>query len=74
METKTERDNDRKDKSKFTVCFDLQNVFALPTADVSNFFNKRKLNVYHMTAHYSGDKEDTGHYGMKRKMAGREMT
>ena len=62
METKTERDKDRKDKSKFTVCFDLQNVLALPTADVSNFFYRRKLNVYHnvMTAHCSGDKRGYG--------------
>jgi hypothetical protein len=44
-DTKTERDNDRKDNNKFTVCFDLQNVFALPTAEVSNFFYTRKLNV-----------------------------
>ena len=60
LETKTARDKDRKDKSKFTVCFDLQNVFALPTADVSNFFYRRKLNVYHMTAHCSGDKRGYG--------------
>ena len=60
LETKTERDKDRKDKSKFTVCFDLQNVFALPTADVSNFFYRRKLNVYHMKAHCSGDKRGYG--------------
>ena len=59
-ETKTERDKDRKDKNKFTVCFDLQNVFALLTAEVSNFFYKRKLNVYHMTAHCSANKKGYG--------------
>ena len=59
-ETKTERDNDRKDNNKFTVCFDLQNVFALQTAEVSNFFYKRKLNVYFMTAHCSADKRGYG--------------
>jgi hypothetical protein len=59
-ETKTERDNDRKDNNKFTVCFDLQNVFVLLTAEVSNFFYKRKLNVYFMTAHCSSDKRGYG--------------
>ena len=60
VETRSERDVDRKDQNKFTVCFDLQNVFALPTADVSNFFYRRKLNVYHMTAHCSADKRGYG--------------
>ena len=60
LETKTERDNDRKNNEQFTICFDLQNVFALPKADVSNFFYRRKLNVYHMTAHCSGDKRGYG--------------
>ena len=46
IETKVERDNDRKDKNKFTVCFDLQNVFALPNADVSNLFYRRKRLPY----------------------------
>ena len=60
LETKTERDKDREDDNKFTVCFDLENVFALPTAEVSNFFYKRKLNVYFMTAHCSVDKRGYG--------------
>ena len=60
LEAKNERDRDRNDKNCFTVCFDLQNVFALPTADVSNFFYRRKLNVYHMTGHCSGDKRGYG--------------
>ena len=38
LETKHERDKDRADKECFTLCFDLENVFALPSADVSNFF------------------------------------
>ncbi len=59
-ETKIERDNDRSDKEKFVICFDLQNVFALPTAEVSSFFYKRKLNVYHMTAHCSSNKKGYG--------------
>lgn len=33
------------------VAFDLENVFALPKAEVSNFFYKRKLNCYNLTAH-----------------------
>lgn len=60
LETKTERDKDRNENNKFTICFDLQNVFALPTAEVSNFFYKRKLNVYFMTAHCSADKRGYG--------------
>ena len=59
-ETTTESARDRNDKNKFTVCFDLQNVFALPSAEVSNFFYRRKLNVYHMTAHCSADKKGYG--------------
>ena len=74
LEAKNERDRDRNDKNCFTVCFDLQNVFALPTADVSTFFYRRKLNVYHMTGHCSGDKRGYGHCGMRDKMGGLEMT
>ncbi|ESO84719.1 hypothetical protein LOTGIDRAFT_168383 [Lottia gigantea] len=58
--TKSEREKDRNNSETFTICFDLQNVFALPTADVSNFFYRRKLNVYHMTAHCSADKRGYG--------------
>jgi len=53
LETHEERTRDRLDKSACVVDFDLQNVFALPKADVSNFFYKRKLNVYHLTGHCS---------------------
>lgn len=59
-ETKDERRNDRDNKDAFCVCFDLENVFALPRANVSNFFYKRKLNVYNMTAHCSVDKQGYG--------------
>jgi hypothetical protein len=45
-ETKAVGDEDRKENSNVTVCFDLQNVFALPTAEVLNFFHNKKLNVY----------------------------
>lgn len=47
-----ERKNDRESKN-LVVCFDLQNVIALPRANVSCFFYKRKLNVYNLTAHAS---------------------
>lgn len=57
--TKQERDLDRKvnDVTKAVVCFDLENVLVLPKANVSNFFYKRKLNVYNLTAHVSTDGE-----------------
>ena len=42
------------------ICFDLQNVYSLPKAEVSNFFYRRKLNVYNMTAHTSTDKQGYG--------------
>ena len=56
--TKEERDTDRKNQSETTatVWFDLENVLALPRAEVSNFFYKRKLNTYNLTAHCSIDK------------------
>lgn len=44
QETHTERIRDRESVGKFVVCFDLQNVFALPLSNVSNFFYKWKLN------------------------------
>ena len=57
LETKDERDKDRKNKDSFVVCFDLQKVFSLPSAEVSNFFSRRKLSVYHHTAHCAVDKK-----------------
>jgi hypothetical protein len=53
--TKIERDADRKSK-KAILCFDMQNVIACPRANVSNFFYKRKLNVFNLTAHISLNK------------------
>ncbi|RUS83143.1 hypothetical protein EGW08_009090 [Elysia chlorotica] len=52
-ETEAERNKDRKDDQAFVICFDLENVFSLPRANISSFFYKRKLSVYHMTAHCS---------------------
>ena len=56
---RTERTADRE-SSDCVVCFDLQNVFSLPQATISNFFYKRKLNVYHLTAHCSITKQCYG--------------
>lgn len=56
LATKEERDRDRGGQT-IVVCFDLENVFSLPKANVSNFFYKRKLNVYNLTAHCSVDKQ-----------------
>ena len=60
LETHTERTVDRECCNKRIVCFDMQNVFALPLANMSNFFYKRKLNVYHLTAHLSISKQSYG--------------
>src|SRR6218665_3243189 len=38
----------------------MQNVFALPQANVSSFFYKRKLNVYQLTGHCSIGKQSYG--------------
>jgi hypothetical protein len=52
-ETKNARDADRNasEEHRAVLCFDLQNVIALPRANVSNFHYKRKLNVYNLTGH-----------------------
>ena len=42
---RNDRDADRKDKDKFVVCFDLENVITLPKAEMSSFFYKRKLTI-----------------------------
>ena len=47
-----ERKADKQSK-KMVVCFDLENVITLPKAGTSNFFYKRKLNLYNLTAHAS---------------------
>lgn len=60
QETHEERTADRQNKTVCVVCFDLQNVFSLPTANVSNFFYKRKLNCYHLTGHCSTNKQSYG--------------
>lgn len=59
-ETRAERNRDRENGDAFVVCFDLENVFALPRANVGTFFYKRKLNTYNMTAHCSVNKKGYG--------------
>lgn len=57
-ETKVERDMDRL-LTKPVLCFDLENVFALPRGNASCFFYKRKINTYNLTAvlHYKDSAE-----------------
>lgn len=50
-ERKTDREN--TDDVVTTVCFDMEKVLVCPRSNVSNFFYKRKLNVYNLTAHCS---------------------
>ena len=59
-ETRAERDKDRGNPNAFVVCFDLENVFALPRANVEIFFYKRKLNTLNMTGHCSLSKKAYG--------------
>jgi len=59
-ESHNERNKDRQTSNQCIVCFDMQNVFALPLANVSNFFYKRKLSVYHLTGHCSISKQSYG--------------
>lgn len=58
-ETREEWENDRKstNKTEAIICYNLQNVLTCPRANVSNFFYKRKLNVFNLTAHCSLDKK-----------------
>ena len=53
VSTANEREKDRNNKTKAVLCFDLENVFSLPVSGVSNFFYKRKLCTFNMTAHLS---------------------
>ena len=43
-------------RKKLFFVFDMQNVIACPRVNVSNFFYKRKLNVFNLTAHLSLNK------------------
>lgn len=57
---KQNRDVDRRcseDQETAIICFDLENVFALPRSNISCFFYSRKLNTYNLTAHCSLQKQ-----------------
>lgn len=56
LATKEERAKDRSGQDT-VISIDLQNVIALPRANISSFFYKRKLNVYNLTAHCSKSKK-----------------
>ncbi|KAG5863166.1 hypothetical protein JTB14_031591 [Gonioctena quinquepunctata] len=51
---KAERDRDRiahaNDKTVVVITFDMQNIFSLPKANISNFFYRSKLTCYNLTA------------------------
>jgi len=59
-ESHEERNRDRESVDKIVVCFDMQNVFSPPQSNVSNFFYKRKLSVFHLTGHCSTSKQSYG--------------
>ena len=42
-----------ENRKKLFFVFDMQNVIACPRVNVSNFFYKRKLNIFNLTAHLS---------------------
>lgn len=52
---KQERQRDReaytKDETVGVICFDLENTFSIPKANISNFFYKMKLCCYNLTAY-----------------------
>ena len=50
---RAKRKLDKTDKTKAAICFDLQNVITCPRASTSNFYYKRKFNVYNLTLHFS---------------------
>lgn len=60
FETKEERHKDRSG-NETVICIDLQNVIALPRANISCFFYRRKLNVYNLTAHCKHNLQKEGY-------------
>lgn len=61
---RNEREKDRNDKTKAVLCFDLENVFSLPISGVSNFFYKRKLCAFNMTATLSLQGAKKSYFGI----------
>lgn len=53
---RNDRNIDRENSDEITICFDLQRVITCPKSFISNFYYKRKINVYNLTAHESINK------------------
>jgi hypothetical protein len=47
---RNDRNIDRNNKNKLVISFDLQKVITIPQSSVNNFYYKRKINVYNLTA------------------------
>lgn len=45
----------KENKNIALICYDLQKVFALPQGYAGNFYYKRKLSCFNLTAHCSAD-------------------
>nr|CAI5865866.1 unnamed protein product [Callosobruchus analis] len=58
-EKEATRNEKIKDRESGEAClvFDLQNVLPCPKAEITNFFRKRKLNLYDLTAILSSTKQ-----------------
>nr|CAH7743760.1 unnamed protein product [Callosobruchus chinensis] len=58
-EKEATRNEKRKDRESGEAClvFDLQNVLSCPKAKITNFFRKRKLTLYNLTAILSSTKQ-----------------
>jgi hypothetical protein len=54
---RADRNADRENKEQLVICFDLQKVITVPQSFVNNFYYKRKINIYNLTAHDSIDKK-----------------
>jgi hypothetical protein len=53
---RNDRNIDRENSDEITICFDLQRVITCHKSFISNFYYKRKINVYNLTAHESINK------------------
>lgn len=58
LATRLEKNKDKhmKDEHTVVVSYDLENVFALPQAKISNFYYRRKYSVYNLTGYCSKNK------------------
>ncbi len=53
---RADRNIDRQNNNQLTICFDLEKVITCPQSFVNNFYYKRKINIYNLTAHESYSK------------------